>query len=306
MHVASKCFRSSFNTPTIISPTLSLFEEVALCDGFIFWDMTYGCMVVDLSSVFVVPCKDNEKLRKIVDLVKKDGRLQTFWRCSNVMAIDRMGYTDHGPIHVKIVANCALKLLRILVGKGVMPSVVKDYNLTAEDAEVIVVLGSILHDLGMIVARENHEMYSVFVAFDFLQHHLSSIYTREESAIISSEVLHAILAHHPDQRVLTLEAGIVRIADALDMEQGRARIPFESGKIDIHSVSALSIEKVEIIEGTEKPIIIKIKMASSAGIFQIDELLKARIQNSGLEKHIHVVAEIMAEKERKIIEKFEL
>ncbi len=89
------------------------------------------------------------------------------------------------------------------------------------------------------------------------------------------------------------------------MEQGRARIPFESGKIDIHSVSALSIEKVEILEGTEKPIIIKIKMANSAGIFQIDELLKARIRNSGLEKYIHVVAEIAAEKERKIIQRFE-
>ena len=33
------------------------------------------------------------------------------------MAIERMGYTDHGPTHVKIVANLALKLLRILVEK---------------------------------------------------------------------------------------------------------------------------------------------------------------------------------------------
>jgi metal-dependent HD superfamily phosphatase/phosphodiesterase len=90
------------------------------------------------------------------------------------------------------------------------------------------------------------------------------------------------------------------------MEQGRARIPFEAGKIDIHSVSALSIEKVEISEGTEKPIVIRIKMSNSAGIFQIDELLKARIQNSGLEKYIHVIAEILGEKESKIIEKFEL
>lgn len=258
-----------------------------------------------MSYGFSVPCKDNEKLRKIMDLVNKDVRLQTLWKCSNVMAIDRMGYTDHGPIHAKIVANSSLKLLRILVNKGVVPSVVKDYQLTTEDAEVIVVLSSILHDLGMVATRKNHEMYSVFLAFDFLQNHVSSIYTREESVMISSEVLQAILAHHPDQQVLTLEAGIVRIADALDMEQGRARIPFESGKIDIHSVSALSIEKVEILEGTEKPIIIKIKMANSAGIFQIDELLKARIRNSGLEKYIHVVAEIAAEKERKIIQRFE-
>ena len=259
-----------------------------------------------MSFEFVLPYKDNKKLEKIVGLIKDDVQLQTFWKCSNIMAIDRLSYTDHGPTHVKIVANSALKILRILVSNGVVPNVVEDYNLTVEDAEVIVVLGSVLHDLGMIVARENHEMYSVFIAYDFIRRNLHSVYTIEESSIICSEVLHAVLAHHPDQQVLTLEAGIVRVADALDMEQGRARIPFESGKVDIHSVSALAIEQVEILEGKEKPIVIRVKMANSAGIFQVDELLKARIQNSGLEKHIHVIAEIMAKEERKIIEKFEL
>ena len=253
-----------------------------------------------------MPYKGNKKLEKFVDLVKKDVRLQTFWKCSNVTAIDRMGYTDHGPTHVKIVANSALKLLRILVGKGVVPSIVEDYKLTNEDAEVVVVAGSILHDLGMIVARQNHEIYSVFLASDFLQNILSQMYPEEKNAIVSSEVLQTILAHDPNHRVLTLEAGIVRVADALDMEQGRARIPFKSGKIDIHSVSALSIRQVKILEGTEKPIVIKIKMTSSAGIFQIDELLKARIQNSGLEKYIHVTAEITAREEARIIKKLEL
>lgn len=245
-------------------------------------------------------------LSKIVESVKKDVRLQAFWKCSNVMAIDRMGYTDHGPIHVKIVANSALKILRILVSKGISPSIVKDYKLAVEDAEVVVVLASIFHDLGMIVTREHHEEYSALLAFEFLQRHLRPIYTEEETAIITSEVSHAILAHLPEQRVLTVEGGTVRIADALDMEQGRARIPFEAGKIDIHSVSALSIEEVEIIEGSEKPVVIRIKMSNSAGIFQIDELLKARIQNSGLEEYIRVVAEIVGEKERKIIDKLEL
>jgi metal-dependent HD superfamily phosphatase/phosphodiesterase len=106
-----------------------------------------------------------------------------------------------------------------------------------------------------------------------------------------------------------VEAGIVGIADALDMEAGRARIPFKAGKIDIHAVSALSIEKVEIIENEEKekkPITIKITMSNSAGVFQIDELLKPRIETSGLQDYFHVVAEITGEKEQKIIEKFEI
>lgn len=258
-----------------------------------------------MSFMFSVPFQENEKLKQIVDLVREDVELQTFWRCSNVMAINRMGYTDHGPTHVKIVSNSALKLLRILIKNGVVPNIVKDHNLTTEDAEVIVVLASIFHDLGMIVTREGHEEYSVTLAFPLLQKRLQPVYSKEESAIVISEVLHALLSHHPEQRVLTLEAGVVRVADALDMEEGRARIPFEAGKLDIHAVSAMSIEKVEILEGTEKPVVIKVRMSNSAGIFQIDELLKARIIGSGLEKYIHVVAEIVGEKERKIIDKFE-
>ena len=57
---------------------------------------------------------------------------------------------------------------------------------------------------------------------------------------------------------------------------------------------------------SEFSIVIRIRMANSAGVFQIDELLKARIQNSGLEQYIHVIAEITSEKERKIIDKFEI
>jgi hypothetical protein len=217
-----------------------------------------------------------------------------------------MGYTDHGPTHVKIVANSALKLLRILIDKKVVPSVVKHYGMKNEDAEVIVVLGSIFHDLGMTVTRDRHEMFGALLALSFIEKYLQPIYSEENRTIICSEVLHAIVSHEDPNKPLTVEAGIVRVADALDMEEGRARIPFQAGKVDIHSVSALSIEKVSIQEGDKKPVTISITMSNSAGIFQIDELLKPRIENSGLQNYIHVVAEITGEKERKIIERFEI
>jgi len=268
-----------------------------------------------VSFVFNIPYRDNLKLKQVMEKVKKDKKLQTYWKCSNVMAIERMGYTDHGPTHVKIVANIALRLLRILVEKKLItPSIVEDYKMNNDDAEVVVVLGSILHDLGMIVQRLNHEKYSATLALTVLDNLLSPTYNEEERVIITSEVLHAIVCHEeqpsnePSNRILTKEAGIVGIADALDMEAVRARIPFNAGKIDIHAVSALSIEKVEVevTEGTPKPITIKIKMSNSAGVFQIDELLKPRIIKSGLEKFFHVTAEITGEKETRIIEKFEI
>jgi len=256
--------------------------------------------------VFNIPFHNNAKLKQVMDKVKADTKLHSYWKCANVMAIDRMGYTDHGPTHVKIVANLALKLLRILVDKQIAPSIVKNYGMHNEDAEVVVVLGAIFHDLGMVVTRTDHEKYSVLLALEFIERCLTSVYSEEERAIICSEVLHAIVAHEQPNKPLTVEAGIVTIADALDMEAGRARIPFKAGKIDIHAVSALSIEKVEIMEGEKKPITIKITMSNSAGVFQIDELLKPRIESSGLKDYIHVVAEITGEKESKIIDKFEI
>ena len=273
-----------------------------------------------MSYYFNIPYRNNPKLKTVIEKIREDKKLQTFWRCANVMAIERMGYTDHGPTHVKIVANLSLKLLRILVEKNlIQPSIVKNYGMKNEDAEVVVVLGSIFHDLGMIVQRYNHEKYSVFLACEFIERCLTPAYNEEERAIMTSEVLHSIVTHEeppndePVNKILTKEAGIVGIADALDMEAGRARIPFQSGKIDIHAVSALSIEKVELEvtenwqpESKTKPIIIRIKMSNSAGVFQIDELLKPRIVRSGLQQFFHVIAEITGEKETKIIEKFEI
>lgn len=259
-----------------------------------------------MSETFRLPTKKNEKLRSLLREVSADKRLLTFWKCANITAIDRLGYSDHGPTHVKIITNSALRILRILIEAGITPSVVKAYGMTNDDAEVIVVLASILHDLGIAVIREDHEAYSFMLALEFLQKYLPKEYDEERAVIMTNEILHAIIAHHRPQKPFTIEAGVVRVADALDMEKGRARIPFEAGKINVHSVSALSIEEVKIEKGVEKPIVIRIRMSNSAGIFQIDELLRAKIQNSGIEDYIHVIAEIIGERETKIIDKFEL
>jgi metal-dependent HD superfamily phosphatase/phosphodiesterase len=239
-------------------------------------------------------------------MMNEDIQLQTFLKCANVMAIDRLGYTDHGPIHVKIVANSALRILRILLKHGIVPNIITNYHMTNGDAEIIVVLASILHDLGMAVIREQHEEYSIMLSLDFLTRYLTTLYAPEQATIMISEVLHALSTHDLPRKPLTIEAGVVRVADALDMEQGRAWVPFKAGTIDIHSISALSIKSVKIEEGTEKPITIKIRMTESAGIFQVDQLLRERIRDSGLEHHIHVIAMITGKKEGKIIEKFEI
>jgi metal-dependent HD superfamily phosphatase/phosphodiesterase len=239
-------------------------------------------------NVLSIPVRGNEKLALVLDVIDADVELQTLWRCSNVLAIDRLGLTDHGPVHVKVVANGALKMLRLLVETGVQPSVTAQYGMTVEDAEVVVVLAAVMHDLGMAFARDAHEVYSVPLAYGILHRCLPRCYSTEETTILSSEIAHAIISHHAANRPITVEAGVVKVADALDMAQGRARIPFEAGRVNIHSVSAMSITSVNISEGEDRPIAIQIEMANPAGIFQVDNLLGAKIKGSGIEEYIHL------------------
>lgn len=255
---------------------------------------------------FRVPVRQNQVLRQIVERINRDQELLQLWRCINVNSVDRLNFTDHGQVHIKIVANMALKLVRMLADAGVEMSVVTDYGLTQEDAEVIVVLAACLHDLGISVHRDNHEAYSISLANPKAKELLDGVYSVPQSTIMTSEVLHAISAHHWDQSCLTIEAGAVKVADALDMTRGRSRIPFEAGVTNIHSVSAAAIDKVKLLPGQEKPVRVEITMSNSAGIFQVDELLKRKLSNSSIAPYVEVLAHIEGEAEKRLIEFYAL
>ncbi len=254
---------------------------------------------------FGINVKNNDTLESVVKMVEKDEELRALWKCANVTAIDRMGYSDHGPTHVKIVAKNALKIFRLIRSSRILSSIERNYGLKKEDAEVVVFLAAVMHDIGMSVHRTNHQEYSVTLALPILDKILSEVYSGEKRVIVRSEVLHAIMTHHSGYRPLTIEAGCVRVADALDMEKGRARIPFTLGKVDIHSVSAMSIEKVDIRRGKDVPVEIRITMRNSSGIFQIDHLLREKLKKSGIEKYVKVVAETI-EEEKRIVKRVSL
>ena len=92
------------------------------------------------------------------------------------------------------------------------------------------------------------------------------------------------------------------MADALDMTQGRSRIPFEAGQTNIHSVSAMAIDSVSLEKGKTTPIRVVITMSNSAGIFQVDELLKRKLKNSTIAPYVEVVARIEGETEKRLVE----
>ena len=252
--------------------------------------------------VFKIPVRKNQMLRQVVERINQDEELLQLWRCANINSVDRMNYPDHGLVHIKIVANMALKLIRVLAGANVEMSVTANYGLEADDAEVIVVLAAGLHDLGISVHRDNHEMYSIGLANLKAKELLDGLYDIPQRTIMVSEILHAISAHHWEQSCLTMEAGIVKVADALDMTRGRSRIPFEAGVTNIHSVSAAAVDRVRIAQGVEKPVRVEIIMSNSAGIFQVDELLKRKLSNSTIAPYVEVVAHIEGKAEKRLLE----
>src|SRR5205823_4992981 len=242
-----------------------------------------------------VPVRGNRKLRALIERVNEDKQLKAWWHVANVNAVARMEINDHSWVHIQIVANIALKLLRQLTKHGVEPAMVRDYGLGNEDAEMVVTLAALLHCIGMAVHRDGHEDFSLFLAEPKARELLEGLYEEPNLTVIVSEVLQAITSHREYGKPLTIEAGLVRVADALDMEQGRSRIPFERGRVTIHSLSAAAIEDVSISDGEEKPIRIEILMNNSSGIYQVDGLLRAKLRGSGLEPYVEVIAHIDTE-----------
>jgi uncharacterized protein len=250
---------------------------------------------------FTVPARHNPRLQALVARINADEELWQLWRCANVNAVDRAGISDHGEVHIRIVANAALKLLRLLREAGHVSSVVLHHHLSAEDAEVIVVLAAALHDLGISIHRDNHEEFSLALANLKAKELLADLYTLSERTIIVSEVLHAIIAHHGDVRCLTLEAGVLKVADALDMAEGRVRIPFEAGSSSIHALSAAAVESVTIKKGEKRPVRVEVRMSNSAGIFQVNELLRRKLQHSSLAGLVEVIARVESETEKRLL-----
>jgi metal-dependent HD superfamily phosphatase/phosphodiesterase len=251
------------------------------------------------------PTRGNRKLEQFLEAVNGDEQVRAWWYMTQVHA-ERLGMSDHSWVHMQIVLNIALRLLRLLVKAGVEPAVVADHGLPARDAEVVVAGGALLHDVGMSIHRQDHEAYSLFMASGALERLLADVYKQPERTIVSSEILHAIIGHRRRGEPYTLEAGVVRVADALDMAQGRTRLPIEAGQEGIHSISAAAVDKVRIEAGESRPVRLEIELNNSAGIFQVDDLLATKIRDTPLEGKVEVVAEIQGETEKRLLGGFRL
>lgn len=249
-----------------------------------------GSVVIVSPQLLTKHVSTSPLLYRAYRIIEEDEEVNELIKMSNVMAVTRLRYNDHGIVHARIVAGVALELFELLLRAGRIPTTIRDGTVkTLDEAKLVVLLAAYLHDIGNAVHRVYHEYVGALLAKDILNRLLPDIlgFTGRRMLCIRQEVMHIIFATEYNTECLTMECGTVKIADGLDMSEGRARIPYRLGKLDMHAVSALSIKKVEVENG-EKPIKITVFMDDMAGLFQIEQVLMPKIKTSAIDDVIEI------------------
>lgn len=230
-------------------------------------------------------------LRSAFRILEEDDEVMEMLKISNIMAVSRLRYNDHGVTHAKIVAGTALELLDILMNSKITPTTLRDGTAKSiDEAKLVVLFASYFHDIGNAVHRANHEFIGALLAKDILNRLLPKIGITDRKLIaLRQEIMHTIYATEYNVKCLTIECGVVKVGDGLDMAEGRARVPYKLGKLDMHALSAISIKKVEVEAGDSgRPIKIVVYMDEYAGVFQLEEVLIPKIRTSGIGNYIVV------------------
>jgi uncharacterized protein len=228
----------------------------------------------------------------------KDPEINALQEYANVVSIRRLGMNDHGPVHMRIAARNALKMLNLLLQAGILPSLVTDSGLEADHSRTAVFLGAFLHDIGMTIGRDGHEDYSLMLARPLMERLLSSVMqgSNRRRIAITSAALEGIAGHMAKRKISSVEAGLVLVGDGCDMEHGRSRAPARLSPGpqvgDIHQYSAAAVERVDISEGEESPIQIAISLSENAGFFQVENVLFPKIASSPVKPYIELLAGI--------------
>ncbi|MDR1390099.1 MAG: HD domain-containing protein [Treponema sp.] len=244
---------------------------------------------------------------KLAKLLLGDSEIQAMQEYANSVSIVRLNYNDHGPVHMRTVALNSLIMMELLRQAGVKTSLETEETGDFNDSLQGVLCGALLHDNGMAIGRQDHELHSAYLAYPVLDRVLREVHGRnmQKIVLIRSIAIEAISGHMGNRIIHSLEAGIVQVADGCDMKKGRARIPraISGGPRagDIHQYSAGSIEEVTITRGREKPICVRVEMSSEVGLFQVEEVLLAKIAAGTAKSYIELYAVLQGKEPKRYL-----
>jgi hypothetical protein len=226
---------------------------------------------------------------------------------ANHVSILRLGYNDHGPVHMRIVTLNSLKILGFLRDGGIQPSIVFEKLGTFEDGQAIILLSAMLHDLGMAVARQRHEWHSLVIGMRFVERYLAEFYPNdfEKQVAITAMVQEGIVGHMGHEKIHSVEAGTVLVADGTDMAKGRARLAKSLSTKptigDMHRHSANAIREVVIERGQSRCVHISVRMDDYAGIFQVEEVLMGKLSHSPIHDFVELSVAVRDEPIRRYL-----
>ena len=235
------------------------------------------------------------------EIIVADDELQQLQDYANAVSIKRLEFNDHGPVHMRKVAINALRMLSLLKEAGISLNAEKDAGGDFEDSMIVVLIAGFIHDIGMSIGRENHEQMGALLAGNILDRILGQIYANDmrKKVVAKAMITECVVGHMATQKVYSLEAGVILVADGCDMEKGRARIPMmlhPDAKVgDIHKYSSSAVETVKISKGESRPIRITVEMKESVGFFQIEEVLFRKINSSSIKPYIELYAGVIGQ-----------
>ncbi len=240
-------------------------------------------------SIITELVKNKQKANQAWNLLSRDPDLAVHWECANYVTVEKLGMNDHGRVHAIVATASALQILEYLIAADIVPDIIRSGMGDIDDAYLIVLTAALCHDIGNEIHRTDHISHSLLLVSPILDRILPQIYDDQgRMARVRTFIQGSIYTHHGDPRPLTIEAGAVCIGDATDMTTGRARTAYNQGRVSIHTISALSIEMVQIEQGSDIPVVITIHMSNSAGLFQVQEILGPKIAAGPLTPYIEV------------------
>lgn len=266
--------------------------------------------LLDTAQKLVHLTADNDELPlRVMRALIGDPEIQAVQEYANSVSIVRLGFNDHGPVHMRTVCRNALKMLRILHESGVKTCLENEQTGSFTDSITAVMLAGFLHDYGMSIGRQDHELYSGIMAFSVINRILEECLPSPKDigrrVAIRSMAMEGILGHMGTHPIHSIEAGLILIADGCDMTKGRARIaleiPTKPMEGDIHKYSANSIEKVRITKGDDRPIKIEVHMKAEVGLFQIESVLMPKIQSSPAKHLVELYACVEREEAKRYL-----
>lgn len=262
---------------------------------------------VSVESKIVKRLQNIPKCLELVNYLFNDAELQEMQDYANNVSIKRLGYNDHGPVHMRQVTANAIKMLNILHSSGIQTSLEIEEIGNFEDSMCAVILAGLMHDLGMMIGRQGHEEMSVTLAKPIIERAVMHIFpdNLHRRTIVKSVAIESIIGHMASRKIHSIEAGIILIADGCDMTKGRARIPLAMNTTpkvgDIHKYSANAIDRIRIHIGENKPIRIDVAMTGEVGFFQIEEVLFTKISSSPAKQFVELYACVNGEEPKRYL-----